>query len=126
MFVLWGVSILAGGLLYPPFHWLVGALVGISLGSTWVILRAFVIKLVPGEKIGEAFGLFNLVSYLSGVVGPLFWGLLLLYFSRFGGEGYRVAFLGLILFMGTGAVFILRISDKMDIDQGMQSREASQ
>jgi len=114
VFFLWGICILTGGLLHPPFHWLIGALVGLSLGSTWVVLRALVIKLVPEEKIGEAFGLFNLVSYFSGVVGPLFWGLILLYASRFGGKGYRLAFLSLILFIGIGIIFILRIKNKRD------------
>ena len=109
VFFLWGVCLLGGGLLDVPFHWLIGALVGISLGSTWVIARALVIKLAPDEKIGEAFGLFSLVSYISGIVGPLFWGLILLYFSRFGKTGYRLAFLSLIVFIAVGVIFLLRM-----------------
>jgi UMF1 family MFS transporter len=108
VFFLWGICILTGSLLGPPFHWLIGALAGTSLGSTWVIMRALVIKLVPRERMGEAFGLFNLVSYFSGVVGPLFWGLTLLYFSRFGEWGYRASFLGLILFVALGVSFLLK------------------
>jgi len=109
VFFLWGICLLGGGLLRPPFHWLVGALAGISLGSTWVISRALVIRLIPREKIGEAFGLFNMVSYVSGIIGPLFWGLILLCFSPLGEWGYRLALLSLILFIVTGAVFLLRI-----------------
>ena len=88
----------------------------LTMGSvafrTWVILRALVIKLVPEEKMAEAFGLFNLVAYISGVVGPVCWGLILLYTSRFGEIGYRSAFLSLIVFMGIGIFFILKIDDK--------------
>ncbi|MGB3241431.1 MAG: MFS transporter, partial [Candidatus Omnitrophota bacterium] len=108
IFFLWGVCILTGSLVKPPFHWLVGALAGTSLGATWVVLRALVIKLVPEERIGEAFGIFNLVSYLSGVVGPVFWGLILLYLSRLGEWGYRLTFLSLILFIAIGFIFLLR------------------
>jgi UMF1 family MFS transporter len=108
IFFLWGICILTGSLLKPPFHWLVGALAGTSLGATWVILRALVIKLVPEERIGEAFGIFNFVSYLSGVVGPVFWGLILLYLSRLGEWGYRLTFLSLILFIAIGFIFLLR------------------
>lgn len=110
VFFLWMICILMGGLLRPPFHWLVGAVAGMTLGSTWVVLRALVIKLVPEERIGGAFGLFNLVSYASGIVGPLFWGLVLLFFSHLGEAGYRISFLSLILFMTVGIVFILKIS----------------
>lgn len=111
VFFLWGVSLLGGAFLNPPFHWLIGALVGISLGSTWVVSRAMVIKLVPSEKIGEVFGLFNLVGYASGVIGPLLWGLILLYLSPLGEVRYRIACLGSILFIAIGSIFLLRIKN---------------
>ncbi|UCC95713.1 MAG: MFS transporter [Candidatus Omnitrophota bacterium] len=106
---LWGVSFLGGALLEAPFHWLVGALVGISLGSTWVIFRVLVIRLVPEEKIGEVFGLFNFVGYFGGIVGSLYWGGILLVLSRFGETGYRLACLSLIVFIAISFVFLLRI-----------------
>ncbi|MFQ5952395.1 MAG: MFS transporter [Candidatus Omnitrophota bacterium] len=109
VFFLWGICVLAGSFLRSPYHWFVGALAGTSLGSTWVVFRALVIKLVPEEKIGEAFGIFNLISYLSGVIGPILWGTLLLYFSRLGEKGYRLAFLSLMLLIVIGVVFLLRI-----------------
>jgi UMF1 family MFS transporter len=109
VFLLWGVCILTGALLGRPFHWLIGALAGMSLGSTWVVLRALVIKLVPEERIGEAFGLFNLVSYFSGVVGPLLWGFILLFLSRFGEWGYRAAFFSLISLVLIAVAFLLKV-----------------
>ncbi|MFC1570776.1 MFS transporter, partial [Candidatus Omnitrophota bacterium] len=108
VFFLWGLSILAGTLLRAPFYWLVGALAGLSLGGTWVILRALVIKLVPEEKIGEAFGIFNLVSYAAGVIGPLIWGVMLLFCSRFGEWGYRLTFLSQMPFIIIGIYFLLK------------------
>jgi len=109
VFFLWAACLLGGAFLRPPFHWLIGAIVGISLGSTWVISRAIVIKLVPREKIGEIFGLFNLVSYISAIVGPLFWGIIILYFSSFGEWGYRMASLSMIPFIGVAFIFLLRL-----------------
>lgn len=109
VFFLWGICLLGGALLEQPFHWLIGALVGLSLGGTWVVARALVIKLVPEEKIGEIFGLFNLVSCISGIIGPLIWGLLLLYFSHLGEKGYRITFLSFIIFITLGVIFLLRI-----------------
>lgn len=109
VFFLWAVCLLGAGLLRPPFHWLIGALVGISLGATWVISRALVIKLVPQEKVGEVFGLFNLVSYASGIVGPIFWGLVLLFFSPLGEARYRLACLSSIPFIIVALVFLFRL-----------------
>jgi UMF1 family MFS transporter len=109
VFLLWALCILGGTLLSPPFHWLIGALAGASLGSTWVIFRAMVIKIVPEEKIGETFGLFNMVTYFSGIVGPLFWGLMLLFLSPMGEWGYRLTFMSMTLFIGVGAFFLARI-----------------
>jgi len=108
VFFLWGISLLGGAILQRPFHWLIGSLVGMSLGSTWVISRALVIKLVPQEKIGEAFGLFNLVGYLSGIVGPLFWGIILYFFSPLGDDKYRLACLSSVIFIAIGAIFLFR------------------
>ncbi len=112
VFFLWGICLLAGGLLSPPFHWLVGALAGVALGSTWVIARTLVIKLTPHQKLGEVFGIFNLVSYVSAIIGPLFWGLMLLLLSSLGQWGYRLALLSLISFMAIGFIFLLRMPKK--------------
>ncbi|MFC1624336.1 MFS transporter [Candidatus Omnitrophota bacterium] len=108
VFFLWIICFLGAVFLKPPFHWFIGALAGISLGSTWVISRALVVKLVPEEKIGEAFGLFNMVGYLSGIIGPLFWGGILLCFSSLGDVRYRLACFSLSLFVGIGCIFLLR------------------
>ncbi|OGX19459.1 MAG: hypothetical protein A3K54_04975 [Omnitrophica WOR_2 bacterium RBG_13_44_8] len=90
-------------------YWLIGALAGIALGSTWVVSRAMAISIVPKEKIGEIFGLFNLVGYLSAILGALFWGGMVLFLSRFGALGYRITLFSLILFILLGLLFLLRI-----------------
>jgi MFS transporter, UMF1 family len=109
VFILWVVCILGASLLSVSFLWAVGALVGFSVGGTWVILRAMVIKIVPEETVGEAFGLFSLVCYLSAVVGPVFWGVMLLCLSRLGEWGYRLSFLSLIMFVMIAIWFLLNM-----------------
>ena len=109
VFFLWIACILAGALGSSPFHWLIGAFAGASLGATWVVFRAAVIELTGRESIGQAFGLFNLLGYLAGVIGPLFWGFMLLLLAPLGGRGYRFTLASLLLFVGLGFVFFLRI-----------------
>lgn len=110
VFILWSICFLGGAFVRSTsLYWLIGALVGVALGSTWVVSRALAISLVSEAKIGEVFGLFNLVGYISAILGALFWGLILLLLSNFGEWGYRTALLSLISFMAFGFIFILRL-----------------
>lgn len=112
VFGLWIICLFGGALAIPPFHWFIGALAGISLGSTWVVSRALVISLVPPEKVGEAFGLFNLVGYLAGITGPIVWGIMLIALKPLGIIGYRIALMYLVPFVVVGGVFLIRINVK--------------
>lgn len=110
VFILWAASFLVGAFIRNPrLYWLIGCLVGTALGATWVVSRALAVRLVPYGKVGELFGLFNLVGYLSAIVGALFWGLILLVLSPLGEWSYRIALLSLTLFMLGGLVYLLRM-----------------
>ena len=110
VFILWAVCLFFGAFVMSvKFYWAIGALVGVALGSTWAVSRALAIRFVPYEKIGEVFGLFNLVGYLSSAVGSIFWGLLLLLLSPLGELGYRIALFSLNLFLIFAFVFLLRV-----------------
>ncbi len=110
IFILWGICLVAGTFVKSrDLYWLLGSLVGIALGSTWVVSRALVIQLVPAEKIAEVFGLFNLIGYFSGIVGALFFGLILFFLSPLGEIGYRIALFSLNIFLLLGFIFLLRI-----------------
>ena len=112
VFILWIICFWAGAFVKSASLYLfIGALVGVTLGATWVVSRAMAISLVPEAQIGELFGLFNLVGYISAIAGALFWGLILLLLYRFGEWGYRITFFSLISFMVPGLLFLLRIPD---------------
>ncbi|MDD4894671.1 MAG: hypothetical protein PHW54_05085, partial [Candidatus Omnitrophica bacterium] len=78
---------------------------------TWVVSRAMAATIVPAERVGEIFGLFNLVGYLSAIIGTLFWGGMILFLGRFGEWGYRITLFSLNLFIISGFIFLLRIPD---------------
>jgi MFS-type transporter involved in bile tolerance (Atg22 family) len=116
VFILWIFCFGAGAIVRNPFsYWFIGALVGMTLGATWVVSRALAISLVPEEKIGEVFGLFNLVGYLSAITGALFWGLFLLVLSPLGELRYRITLFALIIFMVPSVIYLLRIPIKGEI-----------
>lgn len=113
VFILWGLCFLTGAFAGSFFlYWVIGAVVGVALGATWVVSRALAIRLVPEERMGEIFGLFNLVGYLAAIVGGFVWGLTVLFFSSFGEWGYRMTLLCQIPFMALGFIFLMRIPSK--------------
>jgi len=111
VFISWMIAFLIGAIVRDMrSYWFVGAWVGATLGATWVVSRALAFEIAPQEKIGEVFGIFNFVGYISAILGAVFWGLLVLVLSRLGELGHRITLLSLNLFMLLGFVFLLRIS----------------
>ncbi len=112
IFFLWGICLLSGALVRNTlFYWFIGPMVGISLGSTWVVSRALIVHIVPSDKIGQVFGLFSLVSLVSAAVGVILWSGLLWFLSPLGELGYRLALLCLFLFLLPGFIYLRRIED---------------
>jgi len=110
IFILWGISFLFAAIVTTAkFYWLIGALVGVALGSIWTVSRALAVKLVPEDKIGEVFGLFSLVGYFSAIAGAVYWGVIITFLAPLGALGYRITLSSLILFVFTGYIFLLRL-----------------
>ncbi|MBN2096880.1 MAG: MFS transporter [Candidatus Omnitrophica bacterium] len=96
--------------------WLIGPLVGICLGATWVSIRTMLIELVPKEKIGRMFGLFGLVARCSAILGPIFWGIIVWTFSDLGNLKYRLALFLVFLFMLTGYILFQKVADPRKVE----------
>lgn len=110
VFILWILCLVLGSFVHQKsLFWVTGALVGVSLGATWVVSRAMAIKLVPADKIGEVFGVFNLVGYFSCIAGVMFWGIITWFLSPLGELGYRIALFSLTGFLIFGLFFLCRI-----------------
>jgi MFS transporter, UMF1 family len=55
--------------------WPVPPLAGIALGGTWAADRPLMLRLTPPARIGEFYGLYNMVGRFSAVTGPVTWAL---------------------------------------------------
>ncbi|MCK4271784.1 MFS transporter, partial [bacterium] len=71
--------------------WGAGSLVGIFLGSTWTAARPLLVTLVPGEMLGEFFGLYSFSGKAAAVCGPLVWGMVVFCFRDFPVVKYKLA-----------------------------------
>ena len=56
--------------------WVIGALGGAALGSTWTADRVVMTDLSPGLHLGEMYGLYATVSRFATIGGPLVWALI--------------------------------------------------
>jgi len=86
----------------PTLFWFLGCLAGVALGGTWVTSRVLIVEFVGAARVGEAFGLFGLVSRLSAVGGPILWGLILWLFAPLGDIRYRLGMVTLLGFVLIG------------------------
>jgi UMF1 family MFS transporter len=59
--------------------WIMGSLVGIFLGSTWTASRPLLTSLAPKEVLGQFFGLYSLSGKVAAILGPIIWGIVVLY-----------------------------------------------
>jgi UMF1 family MFS transporter len=91
--------------------WLVGALAGISMGSTWVCDRVFLLRLSPPQYVGEFFGLYGLAGKFSSIVGPMVWGAIVLALSAYEVTKYRVAVASLLVLLLAGFALLQGVSD---------------
>jgi len=92
--------------------WLVGALIGVFLGSTWTSARPLLISLVPREMLGEFFGLYSLSGKLAAIIGPLVWATVVNIFDHYGNIiKYKSAILALNILIIIGFVILQRVPD---------------
>ena len=106
---LWILSLLAIVLTSDrTLFYILGAIVGALMGSTWTSARPLFITLVPKERLAEFFGLYALSGKVAAIVGPLVWSATTLALAAFGDViKYKAALSALIVVMIAG-FFILR------------------
>jgi len=111
----WIVGLVVTITSFSPFaFWMVGPLVGIALGGTWVSARALVLDLSPPEKIGEIYGLYNMGGKFGFILGPLVWGGIVLLFGDLGIFKYRIAVASLLLFVIAGLYLLKKVPNTAD------------
>lgn len=92
--------------------WMIGALIGVFMGSTWTSARPLLISLVPREMLGEFFGLYSLSGKLAAIFGPLVWAAMVGIFHDFGDIfKYKAAIMALNFLIVVGFFILLKVPD---------------
>ena len=111
--VLWTVVLVVAYLLPAGSSlafFILAAFIGFVLGGSQALSRSLFAQLVPRDREGEYFSLFEVSGSASAVLGPLVFALTL----QFAGS-YRLAILFLVVFFVIGGVLLSRVN----VRQGM-------
>ena len=101
--------------------WILGAIIGALLGSTWTAARPLLITLVPRENLGEFFGLYSLSGKVAAIVGPFIWSLITYKLDRFGQAiQYKSAIGAMALIMLIGLLILRPVPDFHSRIKGMK------
>ncbi|KPJ67367.1 MAG: hypothetical protein AMJ43_03645 [Coxiella sp. DG_40] len=92
--------------------YVIGPLIGISLGGTWTSARTLLVNLTPPHMIGEFFGFYGLIGKTAAIVGSLIWGICVLVFGFLGMLKYRIAVAALLLFLTVGLIILQKVPAK--------------
>ncbi len=93
--------------------WISGSFIGMLMGSTWTSARPLLISLVPGEKLGEFFGLYALSGKIAAVIGPILWSTITWALTSFGPViKYKAAIAVLAFNMLVGVLLLRRVPDR--------------
>ena len=96
----------------PLIFWILGAIIGALLGSTWTSARPLLVTLVPKEMLGEFFGLYALSGKVAAITGPLVWSLVTYLTSSFDVRiQYKSAIAALAVIMFIGLLILRGVPD---------------
>lgn len=87
-------------------------LMGFLFGAVWTVSRAVMTALTPKEKLNFGFSFYTLAERTSTLIGPLFWGLITYVFVYLGATRYRIAMIGMAVFVAAGFYFVRKVEIK--------------
>ncbi|MGE5676165.1 MAG: MFS transporter [Mycobacterium leprae] len=88
----------------------VGPFAGLGLAGVWSSSRVLLTALIPVEKSGEFWGLYNLSGRTASVLGDATWSLIL---TILGGTlfGYQMAIVALAVYVVLGGILVVTLPD---------------
>jgi UMF1 family MFS transporter len=95
------------------------ALLGLGYGAVWVVARAVLAYLAPGSRVNHAFSYYTLMERFATFVGPVAWGLTLLFLKNHEIFGYRFAVIIMALFVFLGAMIMKDIPSDKNFNQAL-------
>lgn len=90
----------------------IAAFLGIGFSGFYVTGRALLIKISPIERLGEYFGFYGTFQRFASIIGPLTWGVIILFLKDYGDIKYRVAGISMVCLMLIGTLLLTRVKEE--------------
>jgi UMF1 family MFS transporter len=87
-------------------------IMGLWFGSAWTVTRAMVIDFAPDHQVGQSLSYFTLMERFATLVGPLTWGLIVVYAPQTHSFNYRGAAFAMVLFIIIGLLIAQKLPGK--------------
>jgi UMF1 family MFS transporter len=91
---------------------LISVVMGFWFGAAWTVTRAMVIDITPHEKLNQSFTYFTLMERFATFIGPISWGLIVMYGPTAHAINYRAAAFAMAIFVLIGLFIVKRLPDK--------------
>ena len=116
--VLWSWIILLPILSFMPsfyFYVICSLLISLLIGACLSLPRALASYIIPRENRQLGFTFFNIAERSAFVIGPMVWGIVVLYFQNTQDFGYRFAFLAIATLIAFSLLFFRRIKIRIPV-----------
>lgn len=94
--------------------YVVAAGAGVALGGIWAADRPLMLRLTPPDRVGEFYGLYNMVGRFSAVIGPSIWAItakLTIERNMAPARGQGIGVLVLLAMIVVSVVVLRRVND---------------
>jgi UMF1 family MFS transporter len=88
---------------------IVCAVMGLFYGSIWTVTRAYLLHLTPHSVLNQSFTYYTLMERFATFIGPLSWGLAVMYLPKAGAMNYRWAAVIMAVFVLIGYIIARRM-----------------
>src|SRR5699024_5041812 len=97
--------------------WIAAAMIGIAMGTVWVVSRTMIIEVSPPGREGQHFGLFAFSAKISAIIGPFIYGTIKLALSQYRPRAARIAITSLLVMVIIGIMFHTFVKEEAESDE---------
>jgi len=78
---------------------------GLWFGAVWTVTRSYLMSITPPAMINQSFTYYTLMERLATFIGPISWGLIVVYTPKADALNYRLAAVMMAIFVLIGIIF---------------------
>jgi MFS-type transporter involved in bile tolerance (Atg22 family) len=85
---------------------------GLWWGGIWSVTRAIVLDLTPEHDLNQSFTFYTLMERFSTLIGPISWGLIVMFVTQTNALNYKIAIASMTVFILIGLYIARKLPNK--------------